>query len=251
LLRGKAEPGARVTLDGQAVRVAPDGSFIFGFGRDAPAKAMLDVTFADGSRQHRDLAIQQRDYDIRRVNGLPPETVNPDPAILQRIKRDAEQVAAARDTNSDALAFEAPLRWPALGPISGIYGSQSILNGAPRQPHFGVDVAAPENSPVVAAASGIVTLAERDLYLTGGTVIIDHGYGLSTTYMHMARVEVRVGEPVAAGATIGTVGATGRVTGPHLDWRVNWYQVRLDPELVAGPMPTVPPAAATAAGKSP
>ncbi len=130
-----------------------------------------------------------------------------------------------------------PLHWPATGPISGVYGSQRILNGEPRAPHGGVDVAAARGSPVVAAAGGTVTLAERDLFYTGGTVIIDHGHGLATTYQHMDSVGVTVGQHVEAGERIGTVGATGRVTGPHLHWSLNWYEVRLDPLLVAGPMP--------------
>jgi exodeoxyribonuclease VII large subunit len=237
LIRGKTDPDAEVSLDGKKVRVAPDGNFIFGFGRDAPATAVLDVVFADGSRAHRDLAVAPRTWDIRRVDGLPPETVTPDPVLIARINREAAEVAAARATDSDALFFEMKPRWPVLGPISGIFGSQSILNGQPRAPHFGVDVAAPPGSPVVAVMSGTVTLAEKDFFLTGGTIIIDHGYGLSTNYNHLSKVAVHVGQNVAAGEVIGAVGATGRVTGPHLDWRVNWYQVRLDPERVVGPMP--------------
>jgi exodeoxyribonuclease VII large subunit len=245
LVRGQVDPGAQVSLDGKPVRVAPDGRFIFGFGRDAPSAAVLDVVFADGSRMHRNLTVDARHWDIRRLEGLPPEQVTPDPALVARINSENKKVAEARATDSDALFFEAPLAWPALGRISGIYGSQSVMNGEPRQPHYGVDVAAPPGSPVLAAASGIVTLAEPDFFLTGGTIVIDHGYGLSTTYMHMASLLVHVGDEVAARDPIGTVGATGRVTGPHLDWRVNWYQVRLDPQRVAGPMPTssLPPQA--------
>lgn len=237
LVRGRTVPGAQVRLDGRAVRVAPDGRFIFGFGRDAPEHAALDVTFPDGSRGHRDLRVAKRHYAIQRIDGLPPRQVTPGPAVMARIRRDVAAVKAARAADSDALAFEAPLRWPALGPISGVYGSQRILNGEPRRPHFGVDIAAPAGSPVEAAAAGRVTLAAHDLYFTGGTVVIDHGYGLSTTYLHLATVEVAPGQAVAAGERIGTVGATGRATGPHLDWRVNWYEVRLDPMLAAGPMP--------------
>jgi murein DD-endopeptidase MepM/ murein hydrolase activator NlpD len=237
LVRGKTEPGAIVTLDGRAVRVAPDGNFVFGFGRDAPAKAALDIVVPDGEREHRDLAVTARQYDIQRIDGLPPTQVTPDPATQERIKREAVIIGKARAADSDLLFFEAPLRWPAMGPISGVYGSQRILNGEPRAPHAGVDIAAPRGSPIVAAAGGTVTLAEADLFFTGGTVIIDHGYGLATTYQHMDSVEVKVGQHVEAGDRIGTIGATGRVTGPHLHWSLNWYEVRLDPMLVAGPMP--------------
>lgn len=257
LVRGTTAPGTKVTLDGRTVRVAPDGKFIFGFGRDASPHASLDLAFPDGTRLHRGLEVASRQWDIRRIDGLPPQQVTPDPEIAARIARDKAEVDKARAIDSDALFFEMPLRWPALGPISGIYGSQSILNGQPRQPHYGVDVAAPPGTPVSAAASGKVSLAEPDLYLTGGTIIIDHGYGLSTTYMHLSSVDVAAGQDVTAGETIGKVGATGRVTGPHLDWRVNWYEVRLDAMLAAGPMPPLPadqapvsPASADAASRT-
>ncbi|HEV2550538.1 MAG TPA: M23 family metallopeptidase [Stellaceae bacterium] len=237
LVRGKTDPGATVTLDGHAVRVAPDGGFVLGFGRDAPAEATLDVTFPDGGREHRTFAVATRQYEVQRIDGLPPQQVTPDAATQERIDRERALTAAARKVDSDLIFFEAPLRWPALGPISGVYGSQRILNGEPRAPHMGVDIAAPRGTPVMAAAAGTVTLAERDLFFTGGTVIIDHGYGLATTYQHMDRVDVTAGQHVDAGTPIGIVGATGRVTGPHLHWSLNWYDVRLDPMLAAGPMP--------------
>jgi murein DD-endopeptidase MepM/ murein hydrolase activator NlpD len=240
LVHGKTEPGSKVTLDGRAVRVAPDGSFIFGFGRDAPGKVALDIVSPDGAREHQDLEVAARHYDVQRINGLPEQQVTPDAATLERIKREAATINAARGADSDQLAFETKLRWPVIGPISGVYGSQRILNGEPRAPHAGVDIAAPRGTPIIAAAAGVVTLAEKDLFFTGGTVIIDHGYGLATTYQHMDRVDVSVGEHVAAGQPIGLLGATGRVTGPHLHWALNWYEVRLDPMLAVGPMPEGP-----------
>jgi murein DD-endopeptidase MepM/ murein hydrolase activator NlpD len=243
LVRGKTDPGATVTLDGRAVRVASDGSFIFGFGRDAPLHAALEVAFPDGGHEHRDLAVAARSYDIQRIEGLPQQTVTPDAAQMERIAREGEIIKKARAADSDLPFFETPLRWPALGPISGVYGSQRILNGEARAPHSGVDVAAPRGSSVVAAGTGTVTLAESDLFFTGGTVIIDHGYGLATTYQHMDRVDVKAGQHVEAGEPIGIVGATGRVTGPHLHWSLNWYEVRLDPALAVGPMPPAPPQA--------
>jgi murein DD-endopeptidase MepM/ murein hydrolase activator NlpD len=237
LIRGTTEPGAHVSLDGQSLRVAPNGRFIFGFGRDAPASARLDVLFADGTRAHRDLTIAARQYDVQRIDGLPEQQVSPDAATLERIKREQALVKQARAVDSDLPFFAGTFAWPALGPISGVYGSQRILNGEPRAPHMGLDIAAPRGSPVMAAAAGTVTLAERDLFFTGGTVIIDHGYGLATTYQHMDSLVVAPGQHIAAGERIGAVGATGRVTGPHLHWSLNWYDVRLDPALVMGPMP--------------
>ena len=236
LVHGKTDPGAKVTLDGRELRVAPDGAFIFGFGRDAPGEAKLDLVFADGTREHRDLAVAARQYDIQRIDGLPELQVTPDAATLERIKREAVIINKARAADSDLTFFEQNLLWPALGPISGVYGSQRILNGEPRAPHMGLDVAATKGSPIAAAAGGTVTLAEHDLFFTGGTVIIDHGYGLATTYQHMDTVDVSVGQRVAAGEQIGTVGATGRVTGPHLHLGLTWYEVRLDPALVLPPL---------------
>jgi len=237
LIEGQVDPGAGVTLDGKKLRIAPDGHFIFGFGRDAGAKAALDVAYVDGTHAHRDLAVAPREWDIRRINGLPEEQVSPDAKTMERIHREAAEINAALAADSSALAFEKKLIWPVSGTISGIYGSQSVLNGEPRAPHYGVDIAAPAGTPVKAAAAGTVTLAERDLYFTGGTVIIDHGYGLSTTYVHLSKLDVKRGDKVTQGQVIGPLGATGRATGPNLHWGVNWYLTRLDPELVAGKMP--------------
>ena len=235
--RGEAPPGTRLALDGNPVRVAPDGRFILGFGRDAPAAMSLAASFPDGRSTTQEIRLEQRDYEVQRINGLPPLMVTPDSTLMTRIKAELAKIRGARATESDELAFETPLEWPVTGPISGLYGSQRILNGEPRAPHLGVDIAAPAGTPIKAAAAGTVTLAEPDLYFTGGTVIIDHGYGLSSIYQHMSRLGVSVGQHVEQGDAIGAIGATGRVTGAHLHWGVNWYQTAIDPQLVAGPMP--------------
>jgi murein DD-endopeptidase MepM/ murein hydrolase activator NlpD len=235
LVLGATAPGAAVTLDGRAVPVAPDGRFVFGFGRDASA-ALLVVTLADGEREERRLAVAQREYDIQRVDGVPQNTVTPDPAELARIKREASEIRALREIAGAEPDFATTMIWPAHGPISGVYGSQRILNGEPRAPHMGVDIAASSGSPVVAAAGGVVRFA-AELFLTGNTILIDHGYGLETSYAHLSRIDVKPGQHVRQGDQIGLVGATGRVTGPHLHWGMEWFQVRLDPQLVVGPMP--------------
>ena len=235
LVRAVAAPGTRVTLDGQAVPVAPDGRFLLGFGRDAPATAELVLLLSDGTREERRLAVAQRSYAVQRIDGLPRDTVTPDPATLERIKREAAEVRAARAEPSEEGGFEERLVWPVRGPLSGLYGSQRILDGEPHAPHLGVDIAAPAGTPVVAAASGIVRLA-APLFLTGNTVIIDHGGGLTTTYAHLSRMDVAVGRRVKQGEEIGAVGATGRATGPNLHWGVEWLGTRLDPQLAAGPM---------------
>ena len=156
---------------------------------------------------------------------------------LARIRREGAEIAAVRRRDTAATWFARGFRWPLFGVVTGVYGSQRILNGEPRRPHYGIDIAAPTGTPVGVPAAGLVALAEADLFFTGGTVLIDHGHGLTSVYSHLAEVLVRVGDKVATGDILGTVGATGRVTGPHLDWRVNWFKTRLDPALLAGPMP--------------
>lgn len=238
LIRGKTEPGARVMLDGRAIRVAPDGAFVFGFFRNAPAHATLAVTYRDGAADHRDLTVAAQHYRIQRIEGLPENQVSPNPETLKRILHDIAAIKAAHKVDSSDLDFETPFVWPVLGPISGVFGSQRILDGQPRAPHAGTDIAAPAGTPVKAPAGGTVTIAEPDFVLDGGTVVIDHGYGLSTLYIHLSKIAVHKGERVTQGQVIGAVGATGRATGANLHWGVYWYEMALDPMLAAGPMPT-------------
>jgi murein DD-endopeptidase MepM/ murein hydrolase activator NlpD len=236
LLFGRAAPGAEVRLDGRAVRVAEDGRFVIGFGREAAARALLEIFTAAGIEQ-RELSIAPRQWDIQRIDGLPEAQVTPPPQVLARIRKENDAIAEARRRDTAERWFEQGFAWPAQGRVSGVYGSQRILNGQPRQPHFGLDIAAPVGTPVVASTSGEVILADRDLYYTGGTIILDHGFGLTAVYSHLSRLDVRVGQRVKQGEVIGAVGATGRATGAHLDWRLNWFDVRLDPQLLLPPAP--------------
>jgi murein DD-endopeptidase MepM/ murein hydrolase activator NlpD len=237
LVFGRTIAESRVTLDGEPVRVRADGRFLLGFGRDHPPRAMLSVTHATGAEERRELAIAQRTYDIQRIDGLPQEKVEPDAAALRRIQAEQQRINAARARDTDLPhAFES-FEWPALGPISGVYGSQRILNGQPRRPHFGVDVAAPVGTPLKAPAGGIVSLADADLFFTGGTVMIDHGHGLCSIFAHMQEVQVREGDRLAKGDATGTLGGTGRVTGPHLHWGMYLFNTPLDPQLLVPPMP--------------
>ena len=237
LIIGQASPGTRMALNGQPVSVGPDGAFVFGFSRDAPPSGRWTILYPDSGREERALMIAQRQYDIQRLNGLPPDKVTPPPAVLERIRRENARVDAARQQDIPQAWFLSGFAWPVIGRISGVYGSQRILNGEPRQPHYGVDIAAPVGTPVRAPADGVVTLAESDLYYTGATLIIDHGYRLSSTLMHLDRIDVRVGQHVRKGDVVATVGKSGRVTGPHLDWRMNWREARIDPALLVPPMP--------------
>jgi len=237
LVRGITEPGAEVRFRGRLVRVSPDGVFLVGFGRDDTGKFALDIRHPNGSESHLQLAVGERDYDVQRIDGLPPKMVTPGEAALARIAREGAMIAEVRARDTPEALFASGFVWPAIGPISGVYGSRRILNGEPKRPHYGVDIAAPEGAAVVAPADGIVALAEDDLYYTGGTVMLDHGHGLTSVFSHLGAVTATLGARVAQGEPIGRVGATGRVTGAHLDWRVNLFTARLDPALLVGPMP--------------
>jgi len=233
---GHTAPGATVTLADQPVRVAPDGRFLLGFEREAPAEMRLIVRLPDGHGFERMLSIDQRDYDIQRIDGLPERKVSPTEKDMERIRADREIVYRTREVYRTEALFDGGFQWPAMGPISGVYGSQRILNGEPRQPHYGVDIAGPEGAPVVAPADGIVTMVHQDMFFTGKTLIIDHGLGLSSTFLHLSDILVVEGQRVARGDPIGRIGATGRATGPHLDWRINLFQARLDPAFLVPPM---------------
>ena len=240
LIFGQAAPGAEVTLDGRRVLVTGAGSFIFGFGRDAPQGAVLEVAWPDGKVEMRHLVVAKRSYRIQRIDGLPPKIVTPPETVLARIRAENGRIAAARAVDRAEPLYESGFVWPAVGPISGVFGSQRVLNGEPKRPHFGVDIAAPAGTPVTAPADGVVAIAEADMYYTGGTVLIDHGHGLTSVYSHLEEVRVKAGARLRQGDVIGSVGATGRVTGPHLDWRINWFDQRLDPALLVPPMPAKP-----------
>lgn len=225
LVVGQAHPAATVKLDGRPVPVDAQGRFLLGFGRDAPEHAVLEV---DGERQ--DLAVAKRAWKVQRIEGLPPAKVTPDPAELARIKAENELVAARRAVVTPTARFLGGLASPADGPVSGVFGSQRVLNGEARAPHSGTDIAAPVGAPVRAVADGVVTLAHPDMFFTGMTVMIDHGLGLQSVYAHMSRMDVAEGAQVQRGQVIGAVGASGRATGPHLHWGLSWLDVRLDPE---------------------
>ena len=238
LLRGRVVPGSSVELGGVPVRVSGDGWFLVGFGRDAPPDAVLTAIFPDGRRERQVLEVEPREYRIQRIDGLPPGKVTPrSEEDLARIRAEVEMVKKARVIDDPRTDFLDGFRWPVKGRISGVYGSQRILNGEPRRPHYGIDIAAPAGTKVLAPAGGVVTLTHPDMFFSGGTLIIDHGHGLSSAFLHLSRILVETGERVAQGQPVAEVGSTGRSTGPHLDWRMNLFDRRIDPSLLAGPMP--------------
>ena len=237
LVQGTVQPGARVTFDGRPLRVSEEGVFVLGFGRDAPAAGVLRVEYPDGGRLERRLEIAGREYEIQRIDGLPPRKVNPAAMDLERIRAEARLAREARRRDDPRTDFLTGFDWPVTGIVTGVYGSQRILNGESRRPHYGIDIAAPTGTPVKAPADGVVTLVHPDMFFSGGTLILDHGHGLSSTFLHLERMLVEEGDRVKQGDVIAEVGATGRVTGAHLDWRMNHFEARIDPGLLAGPMP--------------
>ena len=232
LLFGMVPPGSTLSYDSRAVRVANDGRFVVGVAREQAGVVSLQLNAPDGSTRMLDIAITPRTFPLERVDGVPEQTVNPPPEIADRIAHEQAGVDAVRIRDDDRSDFESAFIWPVKGRISGVFGSQRIYNGTPKSPHSGVDIAAAKGTPIHAPAGGIVTFANPDLYLTGGTVLIDHGHGVSSNFLHMSRIDVKVGDRVEQGQVIGLVGATGRATGPHMHWGMNWFNVRVDPQLL-------------------
>ncbi|AKC88110.1 M23 family metallopeptidase [Pseudoxanthomonas suwonensis] len=232
MVLGKVPPGSRVEVAGRRLRTTGYGTVVFGIGRDEAGPVRVAVVRPDGSRADASIAVTPRDWPVQRVDGVPPKTVDPPPAIAERIRREQARVTAARARDDDRADFARPFVWPVQGRISGRFGNQRVYNGKPGSPHSGMDIAAPTGTPVKAPAAGVVTFADPDLYLTGGTVLLDHGFGISSNFLHLSRIDVKVGDRVEQGQTIGAVGATGRATGPHLHWGMNWFDTRIDPLLV-------------------
>ena len=222
---GKTEPGSEVFIDKKKVKVTPDGYFVFGLDRDRKNDVVITI-----NKKKIVKKVYKRKYNIQRIDGLEEKKVTPPEEVYERIKRENGWIGEVRAINSDLTFFTKKFIVPVENAIiSGVYGSQRILNGKPKWPHYGLDFAADEGTEIKAMLNGTVTLAEPDLFYTGGTLIFDHGHGISTLYMHMKEILVKKGQEVKQGDIIGTVGSTGRATGAHLDVRLNWFQIRLDP----------------------
>lgn len=238
LVVGRAAPGSEVRFEGRGLSVDQDGRFVLGFGRDFAGPGLLEVRYPGGDVERRRIEVEERAYEVQRIDGLPARQVTPSETDLARIRADARLLDAAKARDSGLSGFAEAFVWPVTGPISGVFGSQRILNGEPRSPHKGLDIAAPAGTEVGAMASGVVSLAERGMYFTGGTVMVDHGHGLHSIYVHLEDVLVEQDQRLQQGQSLGTVGATGRVTGAHLHWGVYWFDEAIDPALLVGPMPS-------------
>jgi len=228
---GQTEPGTQIFIGKKELKVSKDGYFVFGIDRDRKFDIQI-IKVAKGKKEMIVRKIYKRKYKIQRIDGLPENKVTPPEEVYKRIKKENDAIGEARAINSDLTFFKRKFIMPVEGIITGVYGSQRILNGKPRWPHYGIDIAADEGTMILSSGTGVVTMADDDLYYTGGTVIMDHGHGISTIYSHLENVLVSIGDQINQGDVIGTVGSTGRSTGPHLDFRINWFQTRLDPMTV-------------------
>ncbi len=229
---GKTSPQSKVLIDNRKVRVSKDGYFAFGLDRDRKNNVVIKIMNKKETKLI-EKKVFKRKYKIQRIDGLPPKQVTPPPEVYERIKKDNILIGKARATDSKLVFFKDKFIYPIdKYIITGVYGSQRILNGKPRRPHYGIDFHAPEGTPVKSMMDGVVTLVENDMYFTGGTIIFDHGHGISTLYMHMKDINVKKGQKVKKGDIVGTLGQSGRATGPHLDIRLNWFEVKLDPATI-------------------
>jgi murein DD-endopeptidase MepM/ murein hydrolase activator NlpD len=238
LLIGQVQEGQTISYQGKALKLTTNNQFLLGLGRNAAATTTVTINHQDQEPETITLKIAARQYNIQKIEGVPAKTVTPPASDLQRIKQDASLVREARKLVSNKQDFLRGFIKPANGPITGVYGSQRFYNGVPKSPHYGIDYAAPTGTPVIAPADGIVTFAHNDLFYSGGTLIIDHGHGLSSTFLHLSEILVKPDQQVTLGMEIAKIGATGRATGPHLDWRMNWLEQRIDPDLVLKVLPS-------------
>ncbi|WP_281557622.1 M23 family metallopeptidase [Thalassomonas sp. RHCl1] len=231
LVVGKTSAANTVKLDDQQLQLSPEGEFVFGFGRDDSKKYRLQVISPNGSIREQYLTPAKREYNIQRIEGIKKSIMQPNPKAVARSKKDNAQIAQARKTASSLTSFAGGFIPPIKGTITGVYGSQRVFNGEPKRPHFGLDYAGDVGDPVKAPASGKVLLYVPDMFYSGGTMIIDHGQGITSTFLHLSDAYVKAGDEVKQGQVVAAVGKSGRATGPHLDWRINWFNVRLDPAL--------------------
>lgn len=234
---GQVQPGAEIEMAGRRIRVSPEGWFLLGFGRNEKPNVVLKIKHDSGESEEQVLTVKGRQYPVQHIDGLPPSKVSPSAADLERIKSENALISQVRLHDDPRTDFLEDFDWPLGGRISGVFGSQRILNGKPKRPHYGVDIAAPTGTPVKAPAPGKVTLVHTDMFYTGGTINLDHGHGLTSIFIHLSKIFVAEGQQISKGGLIGEVGATGRATGPHLHWGMNWFKARIDPELLVGEMP--------------
>ena len=232
LVKGRIIPNKEIKFENRILRKDSNGNFVIGFGRDYKKNAYFELKIDDKKWLKKSFKIKKRTYNTQIINGLQKKMVTPPKSFYDRINRENKSIKLIRNLNSEIDYVFQEFIWPNKGIISGVFGSQRILNGKARRPHYGVDIAAKKGSPVLSPTDSIVRMAENNLYFTGGTIMLDHGHGVISVYSHLSKIKVKVGDKVIKGQKIAEVGSTGRSTGPHLDWRVNWFNQRLDPALL-------------------
>ncbi len=232
LLREKTTPGSTIQFNGKNIRIDQDGNFIIGFSRNAPSDVIVKITYPNGQTQRRKIKISQREYQKQYIEGLPQEKVTPSEKDLRKITEEKNLIKEARSLNTSTEIFLGKFIWPLQGTVTGVFGSQRILNGKARSPHLGIDIAAEEGAVIVSPAPGRILLVEEDMFFTGKTIMVDHGFGLTSIYAHLSEISVTKDQLIQQGGVIGKVGMSGRVTGPHLHWGVHWYNIGLDPALL-------------------
>lgn len=233
LVFGLAPDAQKVFLDGVALPLTPEGRFIIGFGRNHKNQALLKLKNKTETKEIR-LNIKQRAYAVQYIDGIEEEKVTPPPSAWGKIRKESQMKRAARQKLYPAFGWQEKFLWPMRGQITGVYGSQRVLNGKPKRPHFGIDIAAKANTKILAPAAGTITLAQNDFYFEGGLIFLDHGFGLSSAFLHLGKVLVKKGQKVQQGEVIALNGSSGRSTGAHLDWRIKWHKQNLDPALIVG-----------------
>ena len=232
LVIGKLGKGCSARYDGRDLLATPYGSVVFGIARNKTGQVSVEFTDANGSKRDIPITVVERDFPTEYITGVPPKTVNPPPEIAARIAREQARVAAARERDDDRADFAEKFVWPVRGRISGRFGNQRVYNGTPGSGHSGMDIAVATGTPVKAPASGIISFADPDLYLTGGTMLLDHGHGVSSNFLHLSRIDAKPGDRVEQGQVFAAAGSSGRATGPHLHWGMSWFDVRVDPLLL-------------------
>ena len=232
LVIGKTQANNKVSLNNKQLSVSSNGDYVFGFGRDDVKQYNLVITQTNGEIQQRIITPKQRSYKEQSIKGIAKNIMQPNPKAVSRAQKDSSQIKAARKTSSALTTFATGFIAPIEGIITGVYGSRRIYNGVKKRPHFGLDYAGKTGDPVKAPAAGKILLYVGDMFYSGGTMIIDHGHGVTSTFLHLSNAYVKVGDNVEQGQIVAAVGKSGRATGPHLDWRINWFNTRIDPALV-------------------
>jgi murein DD-endopeptidase MepM/ murein hydrolase activator NlpD len=231
LIIGKTNPSNEIYVDQKKLKVSKEGYFVFGISRDRKKNIIISIG-EDNKASQVIKSVKSRKFKVQKIDGLPKRKVSPNNEDMKRIRKEGKLIVKAKNANSDLSFFFKDFIRPVDGITTGVFGSQRVLNGKPRRPHYGIDIAAAKGTKIKNSNSGNVLLAANNLFFTGGTIIIEHGHGLISIYSHLDKIFVKKGDFVKKGELIATVGSTGRSTGPHLDFRLYCRNIPVDPDLI-------------------